>query len=292
MSELAGAELAALDTASVRRGVASLLEPSIEGLSSTEDLLVVPDVHYPFHPSTGMVTNPDVLEATLRELTARVDPAGIAVGCAGSRWLDAETTARHLRVDALTDRVGVDLLNLDAADRREPVDGRGVSVDVPAPLLDRTVVVVPSLRYPHGESALTAAATLARSVGDDSTGDEVAAAVAACDPLAVLLDGTYTYSGEPRKTRVLLAGERVAAVDRAVAAVLDLDADAPYLHEGDAPTGTLGVDGLSLASVAESLPRTGVERPGSDGGIMERGYRLYAAISGDLTPPQAMRDPR
>jgi uncharacterized protein (DUF362 family) len=290
MSGLVGTRLADLDTEQIRSGVAALLEPAIGRISSTEELLVVPDVHYPFHPSTGMVTNPDALEATLQELTAHVDPAGVAVGCAASRWVDTEIAVQHLRVGALADRAGVDLLDLDAAERREWAEGRRTSVDVPAPLLDRTVVVVPSLRYPHGESALTTAATLARSVADDPTDAEVAATLAACDPLAVLLDGTYTYSGEPRKTRVLLAGERVATVDRAVATVLDLDAE-DYRH-GAGETAAPSVDGLSLDAVADSLPRTGVERPDTGGGVMERGYRVYAAISGDLTPPQAMRDPR
>ncbi|WP_254538929.1 DUF362 domain-containing protein [Halomarina litorea] len=256
-------------------------------------VLVLPDAHYPFHPSTGAVTNPDTVEMLVETLTSR--GADVTLCLPETPWVDGTDCTTYLGYDAIVDRTGVETLALGDAptvERRVHIDDRTVDVEVPEALEADPLVVVPTLRTDPDRSLVATLVTTAMGAYGvseaDLTPDEVVAATAVCDPAFTLLDGTYTYTGAPHRSRFLVAGTDAPAVDRAAATLVGkTPADIPYL----APFG-LGrepVDGFDLEELAASLPN---EEPAPDmsdsGGPAAMGYRLYARVTGDLVPPQFM----
>lgn len=267
----------------------------VEDCPATLDgrVLVLPDAHYPFHPSTGAVTNPDTVEVLVETLTSR--GADVTLCLPATPWAEGTDSTTYLGYDGIVDRTGVETLALGDAptvERRVHIDDRTVEIEVPEALEADPLAVVPTLRT--GPDRSLAAALVTTAIGAtgeseaDLTPDEVVAATAVCDPTFTLLDGTYTYTGAPHRSRFLVAGTDAPAVDRAAAALVGTaPADVPYL----APFG-IGrepVDGLDVESVADALPN---EKPAPDmsdsGGPGAMGYRLYARVTGDLVPPQFM----
>jgi len=253
-----------------------------DGAPDLDDALVVPDCHYPYHPSTGMVTNPDVVEAVVESLASSTD---VTLALPDSQWVD--NAPSMLGYEDVADRTGVDTLALGEADTVEHVvriDDRRRIVEVPEPLDERPVVAVPTLRAdPDLAAAMVAVAQAATGTRDP---DDAVAACAVVDPAFVLLDGTYTYTGAPHKGRFLVAGTDAPAVDRAVAPVAGLKPkQVPYLR----PFGVAreAIEGLHAEELAAELPH---EKTDPNGGempeIMGTGFRLYAKVTGDLVPPQ------
>jgi hypothetical protein len=252
------------------------------------DPVVVPDCHYPYHPSTGAVTNPDVVEALVETLASTTDAT---LALPDSRWV--EDAPSLLGYEGLADRTGVDTLDLssaDAVERTVRVDDERHTVSVPAPLDERPVAVVPTLRTdPDLGAAMVAVAEAA--VGSRERLD-VIAANAVVDPEFALLDGTYTYTGTPHRGRFLVAGTDATAVDRAVAPVAGVTpADVAYLRPFG--VGREAIEGLHAASLADELPHESVDPSGGEPhAAMGAGYRLYARLTGDLVPPQFSGDER
>ncbi|MFC7157893.1 DUF362 domain-containing protein [Halomarina halobia] len=256
--------------------------------------LVVPDVHYPFHPSTGLVTDPGVVGVLIEFLQGR--GTEVLLCYPDSPWVAGDRCAAFLGYDEVVDRLGVDVLDLDAAGSVERTVTIGDSrrrVTVPEPLDSETLVTVPTLRTDpdHGFVAGMAATALGALGADaaDATAEDVVAAAAVCDPAAVLLDGTYTYTGAPHRSGFLLASSDAPTLDAAAARLVNEDPEeVPYL----APHGvrTPPVAGLDLDEIADRLPNER-EETGETSPVMQTGYRLYSRVTGDLLPPQFMGDP-
>jgi uncharacterized protein (DUF362 family) len=280
-----GVDLDSVSVDAVRRALRPVFD-RVQGAIRGERVVLVPDVHYPFHPSTGLVTNPDVVEAAVRELG---DAASVAVGCAGDGWLEADSVARFLGYEAIAERTGARLVSLDDA---PTIRHRGV--EVPEPLAEGPVVNLPTVRRTGHLTLAAGAVNVARAVARSApAAATVGPAVDACPPAVTVLDGTYTYTGAPRKPGVLLAGEDLAAVDAAAAALAGTSlADLPYRGAyGDAPADVdVDVDGLALADLAAALPASDPEASTLSSSLVRRGYRLYARISGDVAPPEVLPD--
>ena len=253
-------------------------------------VVLVPDLHYPYHPSTGTVTNPDTVSALvdhLLESEAGVDHVEIAR--AATAWSDDPSCATYLGYDGLVERSDVEYF--DAADgpqvsRTVSVGEQETVVTAPERLLDRSLVV-PTLRR-REEPTLAgcfdrlAAAALSR----DPTAFEVNAFAAAADPVGALLDATYSYAGAPRRTRTLLASTDPLEVERVAAYLLGLSRDA--LPTGAASDGRPArVRGLDVRELADELPNESIDE-GSPSALLKSGYRQYARLTGDQLPPQLM----
>ncbi|WP_254547469.1 DUF362 domain-containing protein [Halomarina pelagica] len=265
----------------------------LDGAASDDRVLVLPDMHYPYHPSTGLVTNPDVIEVLIEFLQGRGTEALLCLP--DSPWIEGDRCARFLGYDEVVDRLDVDVVDLGAAgsvDRTVTIGERRRRVTVPEPLDSETLVTVPTLRtdpdfgFVAGMAA-TAFGALGREAADATAADVVAAA-AVCDPEAVLLDGTYTYTGAPHRSGFLLASSDAPTLDAAAARLVNEDPeDVPYL----APHGvrTPPVSDLDLDEIADRLPNERGET-GETSPVMQTGYRLYTRVTGDLLPPQFMGD--
>lgn len=273
--------------------------------AETDRIAVVPDAHYPFHPSTGTVTDPAVIGALVAALERSFPGADVAVA-GSSDHLGFERTAEYLgyrsALEGVLDGSTPDVSTIDLADstrvgRAVRAGGERVSVSLPTPLVDRTVIVAPSLRPTRAGPVAGAMRTLGRSLdaGDGRIEpDTVVAATRAVDPAGALLDATTAYAGHPVAAGALLAGDCVP-VDAAAADLLGRDPAADAVLE--AATGgeslAVSVDGLAFDDLRSRLP-SGGELPGGDDPhpAVGRAYRLYAAVSGDAVPPQLERASR
>jgi len=265
------------DAGAIRDGLVELLDQYRERPDDGSRVLVVPDAHYPYHPSTGLVTNPDVVD----ELVGLLDRS-TAIGIPASEHVDAERAGRHLGYERLADRNGIPVVDLDAADRvtRRARFVRGsAAIDVPEPVLDDEVVVVPTPCRSRRYGVAAGAVTLARTVATVPTRREILASIRVCWPTLSVLDGTFAYADEPRRTETLLASGDVVALSRAAADLVDVDwRETPHLaSKRTRPPG--------LRSSGTLVTERG---PDEDGGVMAAGYRLYAKLTGDLVPPQML----
>lgn len=259
----------------IDRAVATLLDQhrSLEG----RDVLLVPATDYPHEPSTGLVTDPAVVEALAEAIGGEV-----AVGVAGSDRVDAERVGRLLGYEDITERGEASLVDLDVAgrvERRVTFAGGSTSVEVPAPMLENAVVVVPTLRRSKRHGVATGMVTLANAVTDAPTREEVLAATRACWPALTVLDATVAYDGTPRRMDRLLSSEDV--IELSAAAVTELGVDrshVPHLEPNRSPPSP--IRGLKRALAG------GADGDGPD--LIDRGYRRYAQATGDLVPPQML----
>lgn len=261
------------------------LDPDLDG-----PVVVLPDVHYPHHPSTGLVTNPDAVAGVLDWLAASgLDDA--TVGVVGSEAVRGHQAASVLGYERLAEEYGVDVVDLDTEShvcRTATVSGESVTLDVPERLLEASVLTVPTIRTTEADGLVGSCVSLLRATGTDRvSADRVAAAVDLLDPEATLVDGTYSYSGGARASRVLLAGDDPVALDLAVAKALDYEA-APYLDRYAHITSTV-VSGLDAGALADVLPG-GEPDPEPEGPspAMKTGYRMYARLTGDGVPPMLL----
>lgn len=287
---LAGYRLSDDTREEITAGVESLLARHQEALVG-ESLMVIPDAHYPYHPTTGLVTNPAVVDATVAELQS-LWQTEVAIGCRSSSAINTDAAARILGYSRLADRLDVEVVDLDAAEttrRQVRLPTGSVTVDVPAPMADATVVTVPTLRTAAELGFAAGMVTFARAgLGDEPSADQIWAVVGLCESAVTILDGTYTYPGEPRATAFLLSGDDVVAMDAALASALGRRPS--YLSSetvrdsNDATT----IEGLSLPAVLGDVAADGTHGTGEPGRLMRMGYRLYARLSGDAVPPQLL----
>jgi uncharacterized protein (DUF362 family) len=292
-----GVRCRSLADAAVREGVATVVTPVLDALDSPDSVAVVPDVHYPYHPSTGMTTNPAVVEGVFEAVAARYPETERVLAVRSGPGIDTERTVRYLDYDDVAEAAGARLAVLDDANT-ESVEADAGRQAVPAPLRDAAVVLVPTARADGDLGVFGGLALAARAIDvDPSTAESVEGAREAVDPAGAVVDATYTFTARPARTRVLLGDADVRLADRALARLLRVDPDrVPGLatHEG---TGSwsetradLSVSGLDLESVAGTLPAGTPPDSTDPHPLMRAGYRAYTRVSGDIYPPQLEGD--
>ena len=300
-----GRVLDAPDPETLGAAVLELLGPHLRGRDRVEEVLIVPDVHYPFHPSTGLVTNPAVVDAVVDAVYASHELASVSIYCAGSDRVRARDVATWLGYDTIGSRLGVTLRYPDETGtqkRSARVDGRRIELSVPKPFERSLVILVPTLADAPTHRMAGGSVGLARAVlGRGPTPDEVVAVRSVCEPFVTLVDGTYCYPGEPRASHFLLAGTDLVGLDLLAAELFGLGAsDVPSLDgygDADATDATASViDETLVDAIRARLPtrRQSVLAPAaasiSSMNALARGYRLYARMSGDLIPPQLLAE--
>ncbi|GAB3664505.1 hypothetical protein GCM10028856_03620 [Halopiger thermotolerans] len=282
--------------------VQTLLEPALStdgDLATADEITIVPDAHYPFHPSTGTVTDPAVVGALVAVLEDRTD-ADVAVAGASDELIDLERTATYLGYDDLLERFDAELVDL--ADDAEPrtdvvreVDGRSASVSVPTRLVRGAVVTAPTLR-PTEDGQVAGGVRLLADLVDSAANSETAAVATtrAVDPALSVMDATTAYGTDPYAADALFAGP-APAVDALGAslfgAALEDDPALALTAGGDDEPITVervgaSADALDFDALRDRL--ADAELPPSDEThpAVTTAYRLYAAVGGDAVPPQ------
>lgn len=285
MKAVHGTRLPDLSRSSLRAGVGTVLEPYRSAFDGDSPSVVVPDVHYPHHPSTGLVTDPNVVSEVVRLLSA--EPVRIAIP--GSELIDAERAAQYLGYDRIAREQNAEIVYLPEAERIERtvhLTRRSVTVSVAKPLLD-DVVNLPTIRRSASFGLEAGMANLGWAIDDSPDAATIRAANHVCSPAVNIVDGTRVYTGEPYEARALLACDNGVATSIAAADLLGVDRETvphldSYESDSNAPVDIRGFDSDSLA---ETMPQTEPKASGNSE-TMAAMYRLYARLAGDLVPPQ------
>lgn len=288
MTHVHGARLPSCEPDAIAEGVAEVVADADVEFSGT--VVLVPDLHYPYHPSTGTVTNPDVVSALADHLlgsAAGVD--GVEIARAATAWSDDASCATFLGYDRIVDRPDVEYFDPEAGphvSRTVSVDDQETVVTAPERLLDGSLLV-PTLRRRETPTLAGGVDRLAATaLGRDPTEFEADAFAAAADPLGAVLDATYSYVGAPRRTRAVLASAAPLEVERVAAFLLGLGRAALPAGAADDER-PARVRGLDARELADELPDESVA-DGSPSPLMKSGYRLYTRVTGDRLPPQLM----
>jgi len=268
--------------------VSELLDATAPGLEGPVSLLI--DGRYPYHPSTGLVTNPIVVEAVIEALKIR--DIDVSLWCPSGGQFTAEQCVSYLGYDELLDRTGVELADAEdgsTVERTVRVENETITLSLADSLVSGTVVAMPTLkRLPPAPPATGMELTARASLGHEPSTDEVSSAAIICKPTLTILDGTYAFSNRPSSPEILLASSDVMTLDRAVAWLTGVSsADVPYLETWGLEDGTPPVEGVEIDAIRESLQTSendALTQPPSR--MAEYGYRLYSRVSDDLVPPQ------
>ena len=270
--------------------VRDVLAPSLEALADADRITLVPDAHYPFHPSSGMVTDPAVIGSMVAHLERKTD-AEIAVAGASDERISFDRTADYLGYTSLLERFDATLVDLADEPRLDEVcsvDGTPVALSVPERLVESTVVVVPSLRPTAAGPVAGAMRTLAASIDCDAKPARVPVATRPIvNPAVAVIDATTAYGGEPVAADVLLAGEP-SAVDAVASSLLgrSLEADDALktVREDEEPVTVEG--DVDFDRLRATIPDGDLPPPDSPHPAVSTAYRVYAAVAGDAVPPQ------
>lgn len=278
--------------------VRAVLEPYVSSLTAADRITLVPDAHYPFHPSSGMVTDPAVVGSIAGRLGTWSD-ADVAIAGATDERIAFDRTAAYLDYPGVAERFEADLVDLANGGRRNTVvtvDDEQVSISVPERLLESTVVVVPTLRPTEAGPVAGGIRALGRLVSSVADDDPTAVAAAqAVQPVLSVLDATTVYSGDPVATDALFAGP-MPEVDAIGSSLLERSIEEdPVLRwtlgadDGEIPVES-AADGpgsdVDLAALRRRLPDGELPPPDGTHPAVTTAYRLYAAVAGDAVPPQ------
>ncbi len=266
-----------------------LLDSHLSSLGAATTVTLVPDAHYPYHPSTGMVTDPAVVGATVafleRETSTDVAVAGT------SEYVTAERTSAYLDLDDVLDRFDASLVDLSETPRTTEtftLGDQSVAVAVPDRLTTSSVIPLPTLRPTQDGPIAGGMRTLASHVDCSVAGGVgAAAATIAVDPELAVLDATTVYAGKSYAADTLLAGP-TAAVDAVGARLIDRSvSDDPAIRHGlrTAPE-SIGVEGVDVTTLTARCPSGELPPPTKPHPAVSLAYRTYAAVSGDAVPPQ------
>ncbi|EMA30853.1 hypothetical protein C445_16141 [Halobiforma lacisalsi AJ5] len=286
-----------------RPAVADLLE-GVEIAADVDRVTILPDAHYPFHPSSGMVTDPAVVGAVAAAIRHDHPDVDVAVAGASDDRIDFDRTAAYLGYREALERADADADLVDLADGRRSLrtvsDGdRAVDLRIPERLVEGGVVPVPTLRPTEAGTVAGGMRAIARVVGSGGStvagSDEdpaaVVGAVRTIDPAWTVVDAATTYGGRPHASDVLLAGP-TTAVDALGAVLLDRD-----LPSDDALSAALEGDDASitvspigdvpdLETLRERMPDGELPPADDTHPAVSVAYRLYAAVGNDAVPPQ------
>lgn len=283
--------------ARLEQPVRDLLAPVDDSLAGADEITIVPDVHYPFHPSTGMVTDPAVVGAVAKYLGGET-ASDLVIAGSSDDSINLDRTAAYLGYSALEERFDCRLRDLSTerdsrvtvslSDRPSPVE-----LSVPDSLLENPVVVVPTLRPVEAGPIAGVMRTLGRHVESGVEGREISAsdrtraAVAAVDPVLSILDATTAFAGEPVAAKTLFTGDPIA-LDTIGTTLLgrDVNDDDALAVELGPGTSSVRVSGCDFDALRNRVPSGELPPRTSTHPAVSVAYGLYAMVSGDVVPPQ------
>lgn len=281
MTECYGYRVSAIDPEAVRREAERVTTTLSASLGESVTVLI--DTHYPYHPSSGMVTNPAVVAGVIDHL--RLSDRSVSIVPITPSWSDTRGCLEYLGYDSVLDTRNVTIGQQRAestVSRTVHIGERDVIITIPESLLT-DVLCVPTLRPGSPPSQPCGSWLLAQAALEREPTEDECIAFGACIEATGLLDATYSMVETPRRTKALFASDDVAAIDHLAATFQRGPQPAVVSALQPKPPRQIGLDPREIADpVSESAA------PTTDSGLMAKTYRAYARVSGDLLPPQLL----
>ncbi len=224
------------DVDSIERSLARAVDALEFDLSNRRTAVVKPNLVIAARPKTGVVTHPAVVEALVALLRAR-GCRRVAIADGPGVGLDVEEVFRVSGYEALAERLGVELVNFNTAERRKRAWKYG-EIGVPAVLEDADLYVnVPKLKT-HGYTTVTLSIknhkgmlSEADKKRDHHLGlhDPLVQQAKLRPPDLVVLDGILGVEGDgplngrPKRAEILAAGTNMLEVDAVAARLMGFD---------------------------------------------------------------------
>lgn len=225
--------------------------------SEVEEVVLLPDMTYPYHPSTGMVADPAVvnwLVTALREHTT-LTPRDITILCATSGEISTEMVISLLGYDVIASEQGINLVH---ASESSELLGR---------VRDWSVVTVLSPRFSsNGQGPLTHSRFFDELDRIDSTGLRANIRFS-------LLDATFLNCGHSYNADRVFLSRDPDSIDGAISTLFGTG-------------GTTAFNEKELQRIASDLDVESPSEAGIGDAVLKFGYQLYAKASGDVVPPQ------
>ena len=284
MPEVVCRRLDGIEDATVRESTHDLLSTLDPPLGT--HVTIVPDVHYPFHPSSGMVTNPAAVAGALDWVAQTGRRPRLLAGV--TAWENTQECLEYLGYSRLCSDHEIERVS----PQEEPQDTHTVRVNgqeaiLTAPTSTITdTLVMPTLRSTEDGTLVGSINRLAAAILQREPTRLESIATAAVTDAVGIMDASFCFAGRPHRSRALFASTDASAIDRFVATRPGWESDiARTVHPQPPPT-----RGIRSETLDAAIP---VPRPisGQDASsILETGYRTYARATGDLVPPQLLED--
>jgi uncharacterized protein (DUF362 family) len=204
-------------------------------LSRRKPILIKPNYINSKHPSTGITTDSRVIEGIIKFLRERKIMEEIIIG-EGSGWADTFEAFKVAGVDAVAERWGVKLVDLNKdefieAETPNPLALKKVRVAKTA--LESTIISVPKLKL-HRMATVTlslknmmGALASKGSMHKGSLSKNIADLASILSPSISVVDGIiagegHETSGNPVEMNLVIAGTDSVAVDAVGAAVMGI----------------------------------------------------------------------
>ncbi|MBN2331235.1 MAG: DUF362 domain-containing protein [Candidatus Aenigmarchaeota archaeon] len=129
--------------------------------TGAESALIKPNVVFAIRPSSGIVTNPLVIEGIMKHLISNgLDPGNIVVGESGSMGFDTGKAFRKTGTTELCRRYGaktLDFYGKDMVTKRVTIDGRDIRIDIAKAVFDADLVVNAPVIKTHFQTGISMA---------------------------------------------------------------------------------------------------------------------------------------
>jgi uncharacterized protein (DUF362 family) len=123
--------------------------------------LIKPNVVFAIRPSSGIVTNPPVIEGIIRHLISNgMKPENITVGESGSMGFDTGKAFRKTGIKELCERYGaraLDFYGKETVTKDVTIDGREIGIDIAKAVFDADLIVNAPVIKTHFQTGVSMA---------------------------------------------------------------------------------------------------------------------------------------
>jgi len=271
-------------------------------LPDAGSVMIKPNMHYYFHPSTGSVTNPATVSALIDVLRKRNGNLDITIAEADASAMLTKHSFKVLGYERIAREKKVRLLNIsegEVIEKTVMVGRKELTIPVAREVLEADLLInVPTLK---AHKLPTISCCLKNIYGaipkrfkhsyHSMLNDVIVAANEIMKSGLCIVDGTYAFGKHPVKTKVLLAGINPVAVDSVAARCMGYN-PRKIKHLRLAARERLGSFGeveilgeIMPEAVSEGFPKISPALVKIAWGTQLLAFDIYRRLTSDTVPP-------
>ncbi len=131
------------------------------GLGKKGKVLIKPNVVFAIRPSSGIVTNPDVIEAIVKYMISEgFDPGNITIGESGSMGFDTKRAFRKTGMNSIGKKYDVNMMDLSEGEKTTKsvkINGRVIGLDIAKIVFESDLIINVPVIKTHFQTGMTMA---------------------------------------------------------------------------------------------------------------------------------------